>query len=116
MSNWTFITNHAQVLLSIAADRERTVSEIAREAQITERSAFRILADLQRAGYIRRRKTGRRNRYELNYRMILEDPAIDGRSIRDLISLVDRPLDQVSDAPPRTSATAARPRRRSGRP
>jgi DNA-binding IclR family transcriptional regulator len=115
MSNWTFITNHAQVLLSIAEDRDRTVSEIAREAQITERSAFRILADLQRAGYIRRRKTGRRNRYELNYRMILEDPAIDGRSITDLISLVHRPLDQVSDALLERVRTAALPQQRSGR-
>jgi hypothetical protein len=87
MSDWTFITNHAQVLLAIAEDPERTVADIARRAQVTERSAFRILADLQRAGYVRRGKNGRRNHYEINSMRSFRDPLIDSRPIADLISL-----------------------------
>jgi hypothetical protein len=116
MSEWTFITNHAHVILAIAEDPTQTVTEIAERALITERSAFRILADLHQAGYIRRSKNGRRNRYELNCEMVLEDPVLDGRSLRDLISLVHLPAEQMSDAllervrpPPRS------PQRRSGR-
>jgi predicted transcriptional regulator len=90
MSEWTFITNHAQVLLAIAEDPSQTVTELAERAAITERSTFRILADLHRAGYIRRSKNGRRNRYELNDEMAAQDPMIDGLPIAELISLLHR--------------------------
>ncbi len=56
LRSWTFITNHAQVLLAVARDPEATVAELAQAAEITERSAYRMIADLQRAGYVRRRR------------------------------------------------------------
>jgi len=62
--SFALISNHAQVLLTVARHPEATVEEVARAARITERSACRMLADLQQAGYVRRQKVGRRNSYE----------------------------------------------------
>jgi DNA-binding transcriptional ArsR family regulator len=88
LRSWTFITNHAQILLALARDPAATVAELAAAAEITERSAYRILADLQQAGYVRRRKLGRHNIYEINPTMPLRDPTIENECVRDLLSLI----------------------------
>lgn len=88
LRSWTFITSHAQILLAVAQDPAATVAELAAAAEITERSAYRILADLQRAGYVRRRKLGRHNVYEINPSMPLRDPTIENGCVRDLLSLI----------------------------
>jgi DNA-binding MarR family transcriptional regulator len=75
--SWTFITSHAQVLLAVAHDPELRVAEIAEAARITERSAYRILSDLVEAGYLRRTRVGRRNRYELARDLLLGDPLVE---------------------------------------
>jgi predicted DNA-binding transcriptional regulator YafY len=85
--SWTFITNHAQLLLTVARDPEATVAEMARAARITERSAYRMLADLQQAGYVRRRKVGRHNSYEINPNLPLRDPILENELVGDLIAL-----------------------------
>jgi hypothetical protein len=88
LRSWTFITNHAQVLLAVARDPAATVAQLATAAEITERSAYRILADLQRAGYVQRRKLGRHNTYEINPSLPLRDPTIENEPVRDLLNLV----------------------------
>jgi hypothetical protein len=88
LRTWTFITNHAQVLLAVARDPAATVAELAAAAEITERSAYRILADLQRAGYVQRRKLGRQNAYEINPSLPLRDPTVENELVRDLLHLV----------------------------
>jgi DeoR/GlpR family transcriptional regulator of sugar metabolism len=88
LRSWTFITNHAQVLLAVARDPAATVAQLAAAAQITERSAYRILADLQRAGYVQRRKLGRHNAHEINPSLPLRDPTLENESVRDLLRLV----------------------------
>jgi hypothetical protein len=88
LRSWTFITNHAQVLLTVARQPEATVAEVARAARITERSAYRLLADLQQAGYLRRRKVGRRNSYEIDSKLPLRDPILEHELVGDLIALV----------------------------
>lgn len=86
--SWTFLTNHAQVLLAVARNPEARVTEIERAAQISRRTAFRILADLQKAGYVTRRRDGRRNRYELNQSLPLEDPLVEQEPLSELIALL----------------------------
>jgi DNA-binding transcriptional ArsR family regulator len=88
MRSWTFITNHAQVLLAVARDPAATVAELAAAAEITERSAYRILADLQGAGYVQRRKVGRHNTYEINSSLPLRDPPVENECVRELLALV----------------------------
>ena len=85
---WTFITHHAQVLLAIARNPEVRVTEIAKAAGITERYAYRVLSDLQRAGYVRRSRRGRSNRYELNAEAPLGDPVIEEESLCHLLRLI----------------------------
>ncbi len=86
--SWTFITNHAQVLVTVARHPQATVAEVARAARITERSAYRILADLQQAGYVRRRKVGRRNSYLIDPKLPLGDPILENELVDDLLALV----------------------------
>ncbi len=65
-STWTFLTNHAHVLLCIAADPTIRIREVAALVGITERAAQRIVADLEAEGYISHERVGRRNRYEVH--------------------------------------------------
>jgi hypothetical protein len=88
LRSWTFITNHAQVLLAVARNPAATVVQLADAAEITERSAYRILADLQRAGYVQRLKLGRHNVYEINPSLPLLDPTIANERVSDLLRLV----------------------------
>ena len=86
--SWAFITGHGHLLLAVARNPAGTVAQLAAAAQITERSAYRILADLQQAGYVRRRKVGRHNTYEINPNLPLRDPTVEHERVRDLLSLV----------------------------
>jgi DNA-binding IclR family transcriptional regulator len=87
---WAFITHHAQVLLAVARDPSVRVNEIADAIGITQRYTYRLLSDLQQAGYIRRRRNGRRNEYELNPELRLGDPGIEERPLRQLLTLSGR--------------------------
>jgi DNA-binding IclR family transcriptional regulator len=64
--SWSFLTNHALVLLYISQRPESTGLEIAQAVGITERATRRIVDDLEVAGYIEREKVGRRNRYRVD--------------------------------------------------
>lgn len=88
LRSWTFITNQAQVLLAVARHPDASVTELAEAAQISERSAYRMLADLQKGGYVRRSKAGRQNRYEINPALPLLDPMVEDELVRDLLRLV----------------------------
>jgi DNA-binding MarR family transcriptional regulator len=85
---WMFLTHHAQVLLAIARDPSARVNEIAEATRITERYAYHLLSDLQKAGYIRRRRDGRRNRYEFAPDAELGDPVIEEQPLRRLLTLL----------------------------
>src|SRR5919204_359026 len=86
--SWTFITNHAQVLLCLVRNPHARVSELAAAAQITERAAYRILSDLQEAGYVSRMRQGRRTRYALNRELALADPVVGDQPVERLFALV----------------------------
>jgi DNA-binding transcriptional ArsR family regulator len=96
---WTFITKHGQVLLAVARDPDLRVRELAEAAEITERHAYRVLSDLERAGYVRRRRRGRCNRYRVNRDLALGDPVVEDRSIRGLLRLSGRSADRDLAAP-----------------
>lgn len=65
MAPWTFLTNHAAALLYIAHDPETRLRDLAAALDITERTAYVIVADLTEAGYVVKEKVGRRNRYRI---------------------------------------------------
>src|ERR1044072_7966229 len=57
---WRFLTNHTQVLLCIARDRNVRTRDIAEMVGITERAAQRIVADLVEADFVTVERGGRR--------------------------------------------------------
>ncbi|SRR6266516_5867250 len=85
---WTFITNHAQVLLAVAQQPDVRVREIAAAADITERYAYQMLRDLQNAGYVERRREGRCNLYRINRDLAIGDPIVEEQSLRELLRLI----------------------------
>ncbi|HEX2221087.1 MAG TPA: helix-turn-helix domain-containing protein [Candidatus Limnocylindria bacterium] len=66
--SWTFLTNHAHVLHSIAREPDIRLRDIADRVGITERAVHRIVCDLEEAGYLTRHHAGVRNTYELHPR------------------------------------------------
>jgi predicted transcriptional regulator len=71
---WTFLTNHAQVLVCIANDPGVRLREIAERVGITERAVHRIVVELGDAGYVTRERNGRRNQYTVNSDIPIHDP------------------------------------------
>jgi DNA-binding IclR family transcriptional regulator len=90
---WTFLTNHAQVLVCIARDPGVRLRDIGERVGITERAAHRIVGELADAGYITRRRDGRRNHYTINAHFPLPDRVAREQSIGELLGiLTDAPL------------------------
>jgi uncharacterized membrane protein len=85
---WSFLTNHARVLLCIAGDGGIRLREIGDAVGITERAAHRIVGDLAAAGYISRERDGRRNRYTIHAHLSVPDPLARKRKIGDLLTVL----------------------------
>ena len=85
---WTFLTNHAHVLLCLAKDSTMRIRDLAIEVRITERAVQRIIADLIEDGYLIRSKDGRRNVYELAITKPLKHPVESHKNINDLVKLI----------------------------
>jgi DNA-binding IclR family transcriptional regulator len=66
MGDWTFITRHGLVLASIAKNPEKTAREIGDDVGVTERTAHKIINDLERDGYITKKRVGTRNTYRIH--------------------------------------------------
>ena len=86
--SWSFLTNHAQVLLCIAHDPGVRLREIGDAVGITERAAHRIVAELTAAGYISRRRDGRRNHYTIKSHLPVPDPLARDQKIGDLLAVL----------------------------
>ena len=77
MSEWSFITNHGMVLAAIARHPRSTARELGDDVGITERTAHKIIQDLEEAGYITKTKVGRKNKYTIHPDMPLAEEATD---------------------------------------
>lgn len=86
---WTFLTNHAHVLLCLAHGEALTARELGSRIGITERAVQVILADLTDGGYLNKKKEGRRNIYTVNKRGRLRHPLEAHHTIGDLITALD---------------------------
>jgi uncharacterized membrane protein len=85
---WAFLTNHAQVLVCIAHDPGVRLREISEAVGITERAAHRIVTELDSAGYITRKREGRRNRYAIQADRPLPDRLARGEKVGDLLAIL----------------------------
>lgn len=90
MARWTFLTNHAGALLFIAANADARLRDVAAALDVTERTAFGILADLTEAGYVVKEKEGRRNRYHVQGHLPLPDALGKDRTIGEVLDLLSK--------------------------
>ena len=88
MPEWSFLTNHARVLLCIARDPGVRLRDIAATLGITERTAFGVVADLTDAGYVVKERDGRRNRYQIQHHLPLAEPTSQERTIGEVLELL----------------------------
>lgn len=87
-ATWTFLTNHAHVLLCIARNPGARLRDVASEVGITERAAQRIVADLVTEGYLTRERVGRRNQYVVHENRPLRHPVEEKSEVSALIKLL----------------------------
>jgi predicted transcriptional regulator len=87
-SSWSFLTNHAQVLVCIAQDPGIRLREIGEAVGITERAAHRIVVELAAAGYVSRNRNGRRNQYAIQSHLPVPDPLAREQRIGDLLAIL----------------------------
>lgn len=64
--NWTFLSNYAHVLVCLAENPDARLRDVAEKVGITERTAFRLIGELEEAGILERARQGRRNHYLIN--------------------------------------------------
>lgn len=85
--SWTFLTNHAHVLVAVASDPDARLREIAARVGITERAAQLIVGDLEAGGYLSKERVGRRNRYQLHPGGAFRHPAEAEQTVDRLLAI-----------------------------
>ncbi|MFI5079979.1 MAG: helix-turn-helix transcriptional regulator [Streptosporangiales bacterium] len=102
MESWSFLTNHARVLLCLAHDPGARLRDIAASLGITDRSVYGIVTDLTAAGYVVKHRDGRRNRYQIQAHLPLPEPASKEPTIGEVLALLigNRARQQPSKARP----------------
>ncbi len=83
---WTFLTNHAHVLLAVSRDPELRQRDIADLVGITQGAVQRIIHDLEDGGYLIRERVGRRNRYQVSGDIPLRHPLEDDHTVAELLA------------------------------
>ena len=110
-ARWTFLTNHGHVLLCLAQSPALRLRDVAALVGVTERAVQRIVADLEDAGYLTRRRAGRQNEYDINRDLPLRHPVEANKSVRALISLASqrrgRTAASATGRPPAVAKDAA---------
>lgn len=85
--DWTLLTSHGRVLLLIARNPDVRIRDVAASAEVTERRAQTIVNDLETAGYLTRRREGRRNIYEVQADQPFRHHAEQGHNVAELIDV-----------------------------
>jgi len=97
MPNWSFLTNHARVLLAVAGDPDLRLREIADAVGISERRVHGIVTDLTISGYLTRERKGRRNRYAIHTQRPLGQDIGDSVTVSDLLALARQARRRAGD-------------------
>jgi DNA-binding MarR family transcriptional regulator len=92
---WNFVTSHGFALLEVYRDPNATVREISARVGVTERQAHRVLSDLVSAGYLTRRRVGRRNSYFVNEAQPMRHPGVAAHRVGELLSALAAPSSRL---------------------
>jgi len=87
---WTFLTNHAHVLIALSRNPDLRQKDIAYHVGITVGAVHRIIHELEDAGYINSERVGRRKHYEIDSSKPMRHPLEDQHTVNDLISSLDQ--------------------------
>lgn len=90
LPSWTFLTNHAHVLIAISRNSEIRQRDIAYAVGVTVGAVQRIIHELEADGYIRSERVGRRNRYHVLHDKPLRHPLEDQHTVRELITTLEQ--------------------------
>lgn len=85
---WTFLTNHAHVLIVLDSEPTLVLREVALRVGITERAVQRIVVDLEESGFLEITRVGRQNQYKVLKKQALRHPIEAHRSIGDLLRMI----------------------------
>ncbi len=86
--SWTLLTGHGHVLVEISRHPDARIRDISVAAGLTERTVQAIVADLEAAGYLTRRRSGRRTRYTVNRDSLFRHPSQEGLRIGPFLALL----------------------------
>ena len=89
-AGWTFFSNHAHVLVCLAENPLARLRDIAERVGVTERTAVRVISDLEEAAILTRVKEGRRNRYQINANAHLRHPLEADCTVGELLETILR--------------------------
>ena len=87
-SSWTLLTGHGHVLVAIAKNPRARIRDLALDAGLTERTTQAIIADLEEAGYITRRRVGRRSEYTVHTGQSFRHQSQDGLLVGPFLELL----------------------------
>lgn len=88
--NWTFLSNYAHVLVCLADNPDARLRDVADKVGITERTAFRLIGELEEAGILERAKEGRRNHYVINTEAHLRHSIEERCTVGELLETILR--------------------------
>jgi DNA-binding transcriptional ArsR family regulator len=89
-AHWTFLSNHAHVVVCLSRDSNLRLRDLAQLVGITERGIHRVLSELEEAKIVEKFRDGRRNYYKVNYSAYLRHPLEHHATVGDLIGLLER--------------------------
>lgn len=90
---WTFLSNHAHVLVCLARDPDARLRDISEQVGITERAVHRIITELEDGGVITRQREGRRNHYEIDLGASMRHPMESARTVGSLLATLLEPAE-----------------------
>jgi DNA-binding transcriptional ArsR family regulator len=90
-AGWTFLNNHAHVLICIAREPGIRLCDLAERVRMTRRAVQRIIGDLEQAGYLSRIREGRRNRYDVHMNLPLRHPLDAQCRVGEMLDLILKP-------------------------
>jgi len=103
------LTYHARVLLAAASAPDARVRDLAARTDLSERGVLRILAELERAGFLARVRVGRCTRYRIEVRRGLDDRIGRPMKVAELVALTRGAQSSASRAPRLTSPARTSP-------
>jgi len=102
----SLLTNHAHVLCILASEPTVRVRDLADRVALTERAVLRIVSELEAAGYVRHRRRGRRNIYEVDRDLPLSHPTERHLTVGTLVAMLSSGTAHADDATSRPSSAA----------